>query len=929
MAINVCRPIILYNDFLPPDPKPHEDWMYLAFGYFDGISIRRNLFKENNVSLEQLWEYDLVHTAALKGGYSSQILYGFRYEEEDDVRDEVFWKDALDKDTEYPFVFVTLLQGKVRQNLANNKQRQQLERNLFVEHRRRVITYLTLDTSSLILVTICREYEEGSRLIDGFHRQEILSPLRDMGVDLSYSFTIAAVQRDFLNNDEKLIEVKGEPISHVYVYAIEREPGSIEEISKIIEENIKENTKGITDEELRRKVKKESILGCNDEVIIIEDVCWTQFLRWFQDEKGILNHSGPGYNNRVIGITTIIGQMQEGNKSSEPKGAGGDSPYSLFGKGLENMMKEMRSDQGEEYRNLERYLYQIINALRKFENELIPDYIFCSMFLPIRMVLQIAKKRNRVILEREFFDCFYEFVKALNLCVQNSVRSDRQFIQSLDFNIRIYGTPVRLNAFYNAFIYNVKKFLNAMGDMDERPEYEFLTCLGVVDTVKVRELFKNMSDHNRLFLISIPENQTYDIKLMLIMLGHEVGHFVGRTVRNREERSKRAVKIVSRITGNYFKEKISEYKEDGKSNHSVFIKNKDYWSKFENKLISGLTERLNKLGDIEYVKQHILHDKSEEDIQKFCDIYGKYHLYTHLLKEVLADGISDLLSKRWKGLFDFLLEKEYLYCLEDQMDASRAASSRQKFSDEISIMVKEFTGYSVWDKDNLTLIRAVDMMMSLFEECEADLVAILMLELSLKDYLYAILKNMSRQELQGTELPPEITIRTGLVVWCMHDSKGKREEDFWWDDKEGESIKLSSDKQLEWINRCIVNFIDQLNKRLKKDKETKEDQETEEKKISGKFTADAFFDEEILKSILQYISICRDTFREILSDQKDGMNKSRMQKQLRDIYRQCQGQNVEEVVGYIQGYIDDYKKLLQQEISKYGSEMAGIENERR
>ena len=95
MAINVCRPIILYNDFLPPDTKPHENWAYLAFGYFDGISVGDNLFKGNDVSLEQLWEYDLAHTAERKGGYSSQILYGFRYEEENDVRDEIFWKNAL------------------------------------------------------------------------------------------------------------------------------------------------------------------------------------------------------------------------------------------------------------------------------------------------------------------------------------------------------------------------------------------------------------------------------------------------------------------------------------------------------------------------------------------------------------------------------------------------------------------------------------------------------------------------------------------------------------------------------------------------------------------------------------------------------------------------------------------------------------------
>lgn len=140
-------------------------------------------------------------------------------------------------------------------------------------------------------------------------------------------------------------------------------------------------------------------------------------------------------------------------------------------------------------------------------------------------------------------------MKGLNLCVQNSIRSDRQFMQTLDFDIRIYNTPVRLNAYYNAFIYQMKRFLNMAGpaSQPQEHEYEFLTCLGVTDNVKVRELFRNMSDGKRLFLVSIPENQTYDMRLMMVMLGHEVGHFVGQALRNREYRYSCAIQLMAKI----------------------------------------------------------------------------------------------------------------------------------------------------------------------------------------------------------------------------------------------------------------------------------------------------------------------------------------------------------------------------------------------
>ena len=52
MEYSVCRPIVLYNDFLPPDVEPHRNWEYLAFGYFDGIMIGKNLFQYGGYSLD-------------------------------------------------------------------------------------------------------------------------------------------------------------------------------------------------------------------------------------------------------------------------------------------------------------------------------------------------------------------------------------------------------------------------------------------------------------------------------------------------------------------------------------------------------------------------------------------------------------------------------------------------------------------------------------------------------------------------------------------------------------------------------------------------------------------------------------------------------------------------------------------------------------
>ena len=52
---NVCRPFVFYNDFIPPESNVHEDWQYLAFGYYDGISVGDNLFVNGKIDMNALW----------------------------------------------------------------------------------------------------------------------------------------------------------------------------------------------------------------------------------------------------------------------------------------------------------------------------------------------------------------------------------------------------------------------------------------------------------------------------------------------------------------------------------------------------------------------------------------------------------------------------------------------------------------------------------------------------------------------------------------------------------------------------------------------------------------------------------------------------------------------------------------------------------
>lgn len=133
VADNVCRPITLYNDFLPPDTEPHSDWDYLAFGYFDGINIgENNLLPDGRCSMEQLWDYDMQQTERLQGNYSQQTIYAFRAGNDAD-----FWENAKKEGTEYPFLFVVLLQDKIDKDGAEIEKRILIEKNFLPMEKER------------------------------------------------------------------------------------------------------------------------------------------------------------------------------------------------------------------------------------------------------------------------------------------------------------------------------------------------------------------------------------------------------------------------------------------------------------------------------------------------------------------------------------------------------------------------------------------------------------------------------------------------------------------------------------------------------------------------------------------------------------------------------------------------------------------------
>ena len=174
-------------------------------------------------------------------------------------------------------------------------------------------------------------------------------------------------------------------------------------------------------------------------------------------------------------MTTIIGNPNQREKAvhetftSAPKSDKKQADSGSLSSMLRNAFGEMKlinSTDCVRCHNLKKDLYQTLNVLQRFETTSFSDYVFRTLLMTLHMVKNIMEKACTIEEKDKLFESFYDLFKGISLYAQNSVKSDRQFTQSLDYNIRIYQTPVKLNAFYNAYIYNLKEYLNSMENDD-------------------------------------------------------------------------------------------------------------------------------------------------------------------------------------------------------------------------------------------------------------------------------------------------------------------------------------------------------------------------------------------------------------------------------------------------------------------------------
>lgn len=738
----ICRAITLYNNFLPVNEYTHT-WDYCAFGVVDGIDVGDNMVLAGEKIPNCIWDKQQELSEQLCGKYVAQQVYVLKHDFLD--KEENFW--TLDE--EYPFVFFLRVQcGENKETLWEKIG--ELEEILCVKDEIEASVYLTYDNADLFVVLRSKLYEQGAGMIDSLYFNNNLSLDAEKPCTLKNSFTVFALSHQWINNLQKNQLPEDLFIEEVFIKIIERENGSISAIMDELDARKKlfMNADGIS-------IQRNTILGVDDDLISIKNIAWYDFLSLYNKKKGLLCNWIPLFNENIASATTIIKTdiknysyylQTNGLTESVSKGKSVEKKLgSIYTKQIEKLSDKLKNIEQEsnEFEGLKE-LKLIMNVLPKFAGEIFNDYVFFPIISPLNALLDLIEcQNNRKMDNRPFF----EFLKSFSMYVQGSVRSDKHSMQALDFNTKIYDIPCKLNAFYYAFIYNVKKVLGVSEtDEQETHQYEFLVVPGLTQVEDVQELYAQVSETLRLMRVEIPERNFYNIHDMMLVLSHELAHYVGSKYRNRKERYEWLISSYAHIYVQFIKKELE-------IDH--FDIDKTHVNMLEERTKSLIMSALKREMDEEYVRNTRLCNIEAEQVDIILEknkIYqGHFLTFLRLMDLTMADIVQYGLGNIYSPIL-YELEKE----------------KQQEIQKTIKSASERFIYKSPLETSLLTSHSTMEALKMLYEECFADLMAILLLNINIRDYINIIMNSTKQQGMTTAELvDSEIMYRVAVVLLCV------------------------------------------------------------------------------------------------------------------------------------------------------------------
>lgn len=514
---------------------------YISIGYFDLLHVEK-VDTSSQEAHPLLQAYRASHRYQMKNernngnisaNYSVQEMIAFTNQSEDlftPDQIEDFWKD------ESLLVFVSLI------HIDNDSDIKKIIDKIKQTFKERTyLIYFSFDYSGIILFAKGMGFKTYLELIFqlNYNHTEGKKLIRD-------TYSLYGMNKVILKKYFRNLS-KGKKVKSL--------PGGEETFSASVNigiqnyETYKEFV-GEIEKEYPGTIVEYGLFGRHDVSIVNNNanLSWLIYIQYLLD-KFTQKHEGQTTGDLFSTYETFMKIPEiSGFKDADPEDE--DSLYYAAERKLRNICEKyfrilLRHEvilNGEYQIPVQAVYYSILSILK---NRFAEDFV-CCMYESFCAFLEYLteKMSSPEVSSEEFDNCYSSYFRALSSLVNSAMHSERQFIQATAFNAIIYDVPPKIMAFYAAVINDIQKIIRS----DQDRKYTFLLTPSFHNEIAVQIIsYKERPPHDRLLMVSINEQSLYNPKALIKRMAHEIAHFVGDGLRERESRKECIVQSMVRF----------------------------------------------------------------------------------------------------------------------------------------------------------------------------------------------------------------------------------------------------------------------------------------------------------------------------------------------------------------------------------------------
>ena len=613
---------------------------YLCWGYFDGIDIteceesRSPLFvKKTQSPISDMCFTQVNLSSGMSGVHGSQDIGIFRCTEHN--KKDTFWKN----NEKYPYFCAVFLQINDKQAYDTIQQKiEELEQpaDPFENVSGEICVYSTYDNADLIALIQC------NRL---YFLEETIQKIHEMP-EIDYLYVVPGVNKEYLKN-QPIPEIwKGtncfinDSVSKVTISLTTNGDPSV---LKYLTNEMKKFNISLYD-----SAKYTTYMQGNEHLFLemasLKVADFLQLLSFFT--TGLYHTSLFG---EVIYNVNILPSLRTHDWDfAEVKEYGSSSKEDIAKRFCYQKIEYYRSLMNQAYddndESLSFYYYSLIktlNTLSQYENFKLSRSVF-HLILPslvlfdslLHDALDELKEHDptaQYMGNEQIKKSIWQFVDSVNSIIYHVIHTDQMFMTLPGQSGTTFSTPLKLCLVYSWFI---KQIIDILNDDNGKFQYECLLMPVIESFPQTNLIGFNLQPGNRLIRVKLSQRSLYMPRGLLIILSHEIAHYVGNKIRYRKERLTHLLKTLSNL--------ISEGIIPEQFNYGL---DENILKYFRERNKKALTEQINnffneKTKDMEDIQYHT--SFVQQKLMELCEILLSDKI--NFVKEIIY-SIPEELSK--------------------------------------------------------------------------------------------------------------------------------------------------------------------------------------------------------------------------------------------------------------------------------------------